>query len=448
VCATCLLALTGRAAAEELPRYRLKVGQELTYHHSGEFNYKVGERSGVHRNDDTWDVRVLRQNADGSWRLLLHLTTTFWVDKQKKPEPQHYLGCCDLFADGRLGPDANLGYRINPTNLFPRLPADAAALAKGWDGLFERDASRTRYTLDAKESVAGKSCVFTGVQETPLDKIYLSTNRTTFTFDPARGLVVKGVSNYTQGYGFDGKGTATMELVGVKDPGAGDVAKLAAEADRYFAAAKKHEELTLRASQRADAKDLLTQAEAALKDARAALSTPLLQEQLDAELKQHARMANHYSNTGPMLAGLLNKPAADWATKDLDGKPVALKDLRGKVVVLDWWYRGCGWCIRAMPQVAQVADDFRNEPVVVLGMNTDPKEEDAKFVVEKMGIRYPVLKAEGLPQKYHVSAFPTLIIIDAKGDIRDLHVGYSATLREDVSATIRKLLAEVKTASK
>jgi peroxiredoxin len=166
----------------------------------------------------------------------------------------------------------------------------------------------------------------------------------------------------------------------------------------------------------------------------------MLREQLDEKLKNHAEQARWIAEGAKRLLKVLGKPAADWDTKDLDGKPHALKDYRGKVVILDFWYRGCGWCIRAMPQVNQLANDFKNEPVAILGMNTDQDEKDAQFVVEKMKLTYPVLKATGVPEKYEVAGFPTLVIIDQQGNVHDVHVGYSPTLRDDVAAVVKKLL--------
>jgi thiol-disulfide isomerase/thioredoxin len=189
---------------------------------------------------------------------------------------------------------------------------------------------------------------------------------------------------------------------------------------------------------------LLTEARETLTKARDASTLPTIRDLLDAQVKKHDQMAQYTRDEAIRRASTVGKPAAEWEAKDLDGKPHALKDYRGKVVVLDFWYRGCGWCIRAMPQVNQLADDFKDQPVAVLGMNTDQKEEDAKFVVEAMSLKYPVLKAEGLPQKYGVRGFPTLVLIGPDGTVRDLHVGYSPTLREEVAKEIRSLLPAAK----
>ena len=110
------------------------------------------------------------------------------------------------------------------------------------------------------------------------------------------------------------------------------------------------------------------------------------------------------------------------------------------MLVLDFWYRGCGWCMRAMPQVKEVARHYRGRPVAVFGMNNDRKEEDARFVVEKMALEYPVLRSEELPARYGVTGFPTLVVIDREGKIADVHIGYSDHLFEDVTATVDRLL--------
>lgn len=95
-----------------------------------------------------------------------------------------------------------------------------------------------------------------------------------------------------------------------------------------------------------------------------------------------------------------------------------------------------------MPELKRLAAAWEGAPVVVLGMNTDAVEEDARFVVQELEISYPTLKAEEIRSQYDISAFPALIIIDQRGVVRDMHVGWSPTLVEDVSGTVGALLRE------
>src|SRR5262249_32793594 len=130
----------------------------------------------------------------------------------------------------------------------------------------------------------------------------------------------------------------------------------------------------------------------------------------------------------------------EWDVKDLNGQAHTLDQYRGKVLVLDFWYRGCGWCMRAMPQVKEVAQHYKDKPVAVFGMNNDRNVDDARFVAQEMKLAYPVLLSQELPSKYGVTGFPTLIIIDQQGKVSDIHVGYSDHLYEEVTAAVDRLL--------
>jgi thiol-disulfide isomerase/thioredoxin len=168
----------------------------------------------------------------------------------------------------------------------------------------------------------------------------------------------------------------------------------------------------------------------------------VLREQLDQKIKNYLNVARMVMAEAGSLAALVVKPAAAWKPKDLDGKEHSLEGYRGKVVVLDFWYRGCGWRVRAMPQLVGLAVDFKNQPVAVLGMTIDDDEKNALFVVEKKKLNYPNLKARGIPKLYQVSVYPTLILIDPEGNVAEIHRGYSPTLRKDVGASIRRLLGK------
>jgi peroxiredoxin len=437
-----IAAVRADEGSRELPRYRLKVGQELKYRDTSDFRYENG--SLAHQTD--WTVWVVGANADGGWRLVVRsssrMAQSFSGQKAHEGPAEVSMAYFDLYPDGRIVANDSFGYRLDPSPLFPRLPNDPAEATKGWKEKNIRQDSSTDFQRTGAAAPGADEWVFDGNHHSSWDRIYLMTSRSHYVFDVRKGVVKRVENANTQGYGFNGKGTGTVTLLSLEQQEPDRVKTLGQESERYFAANQKYQDLLTAASK--DAKDvntLLAQAEKTLKDTRANLTVAVLREQIDEQVKSHAQMASYYAEEAKNRAAVLGHAAADWEAKDLEGKTHSLKGYRGKVVILDFWYRGCGWCIRAMPQVKELAEEFKGEPVVVLGMNTDRDEKDAKFVVDEMGLNYPVLKAEGVPQKYSVRGFPTLIIVDPDGKVADIHVGYSPTLRAEVAKSVQQLLA-------
>jgi peroxiredoxin len=430
------LAVAGLASAgaPEVPRYQFEPGQEMSYRTTSTFKYGEGKAARERGSRADWTVWVVRANVDGSFRLVIRQedNSFYFLNGKKQEQPARArLVYADVFPDGRVIPNDTILYRGHPGAIFPRLPRDAAEAAKGWS--WERDDSKV-----TARPVKGKGFRFEAVTESPLDAIYLSSSRSTYTFD--RGRVSAVESAHSQGYGINGKGTGATELLGVKatDPTRGK--QLAAEEARYFEGVAAYEKALQAAAEVGpeEAKKRLEAAGAALRSV--SVTHPVLKAALEERVKGHEQAVKYRIEEAARRAKVVGKAAEAFETKDLDGQAVRLADLKGKVVVLDFWYRGCGWCIKAMPQVNGLAEDFRGEPVAVFGMNTDAKEEDARFVIAKMGLKYPTLKAAGLPEKFGVQGFPTLIVIDQQGKVHDLHVGYTPTLREDVGRQIKALL--------
>ncbi len=441
---TCLAALAVAAAvpaADDMPRYRFQPGQRLTFHVTSEFKSGEGDSTSNRSQQSDWTVWVVRTNADGSFRLVLRekrtLKTTHGKQTYDLPE-WTLLVYGDVFPDGRVTPNSTIRAYGHPNALFPRLPADAAGAKTGWKAVREDDS-----VLTFRPTAPG-AARFTSTSESLFNKIYLLTNTTHYTFDPAKGFVTRNEWEDTQGYHGNGKGSGAIELAEIKKMDSEQLRAFAAAADKYFAVVAAYDDAT-EAAEKAkpeEAKAMLAKALDGLKAAEKEITQPDLHVDLAERIKQHDQTAKHALDSAERRAAVIGKPAAAFETTDMGGKKVNLSDLKGKVVVLDFWYRGCGWCIRSMPQLNEVAADFAGQPVALLGMNIDQKEEDAKFVMEKMSLKYPTLKAKGLPQKFGVSGYPTLIIIDRQGTVADIHYGYSPTLRADIGKAIRDLLAK------
>jgi thiol-disulfide isomerase/thioredoxin len=226
------------------------------------------------------------------------------------------------------------------------------------------------------------------------------------------------------------------------------VAKFTADAERYFEAtghperALRHDLLEAAVAERVKpgtAAKTLDAWRATLSEARNAVTSPVFRDDLDRQLKEEAgarksqvEQIQHWVKT----AGL---PLSAWKASDLGGKEHVLGNYRGKVVVLDFWFRQC---MRAMPQVEQAAATFRHEqaPVEFLAVSTDEDAADAKFVADTMQLDYPVLRAKKLAEQLGVTLFPTLLVIGPDGTLQGIYLGYSLTLREDLTSCIRRVL--------
>jgi thiol-disulfide isomerase/thioredoxin len=429
------------AAAAELPRYSLPVGRKLIYTTSSASKATAGE-SGMSTKSSI-RVTVVRENPDGSRRVIIRSASSYSqasaAGVHDSPE-RVQLAYADIFPDGRVLPNQSLGIQAEPAAVLPPLPKDEAELSKGWSGSNEAKQETTTYT--SQPAKAGEF-LFSAVRDGVMDKIYLTTHKATYHFDTAKDAVTLVEREMSQDYGFHTKGTGQTKLESDETVDAKEATQLAADFEQFFAAKEKYDELmgeVEKDPEHADAS--IASAESAIQKARDQVNSPDARAELAKVLENHAEYAKYARESSDKFKDVLNKPAASWETTDIEGKPAKLADYRGKVVVMDFWYRGCGWCMYAMPQVKQLAADYKDKPVIVLGMNTDREEKDAKFVIDTMGLKYPTIKAEGIPEKYGVQGFPTLIIIDQDGVVRDVHVGYSRDLRAQVSKKVDELLSK------
>src|SRR5207302_8320909 len=93
---------------------------------------------------------------------------------------------------------------------------------------------------------------------------------------------------------------------------------------------------------------------------------------------------------------LIGSPAPEFTARTLDGsRTVRLADLRGRVIVLNFWSSWCAQCIGEHPALAQAWDRYRDRGVVVLGVDFDDAGSAARSFASRLGIQYPVLTDPG-----------------------------------------------------
>jgi thiol-disulfide isomerase/thioredoxin len=117
-------------------------------------------------------------------------------------------------------------------------------------------------------------------------------------------------------------------------------------------------------------------------------------------------------------------PAPDFKLTALDGKPLTLAALQGKVVLLNFWATWCGPCRAEIPDLVALQDRYKDR-LQIIGLNVDDEEADIKQYVEETGINYPVAMTSNdvRIQFGGIPALPTSFVLDTEGRVVQKHVG-------------------------
>ena len=125
----------------------------------------------------------------------------------------------------------------------------------------------------------------------------------------------------------------------------------------------------------------------------------------------------------------------------LDGTEAALADYEGQVVYLDFWYIGCGPCMRAMPHLADMQEEFGPEGFTVLGVNHHQDAATVQRYLDYRKLDIPQLMIDSLPEGYPVRAYPTWFVIGRDGQVAHRDMGYGEGTDAVLDSVVRANLA-------
>jgi peroxiredoxin/YHS domain-containing protein len=144
------------------------------------------------------------------------------------------------------------------------------------------------------------------------------------------------------------------------------------------------------------------------------------------------------------LPPVLPRSAPNFTLANLAGEKIALENFRGKIVLLDFWATWCKPCVKSMPALQKVHDQFASKNFTALGVSIDEDgKEKVESFVKKHKIAYPILlDGDKNPawETYKVKVIPMLFLVDPQGQIVQQWVG--ETDMKEVESAVAGLVAK------
>jgi DsbE subfamily thiol:disulfide oxidoreductase len=144
-------------------------------------------------------------------------------------------------------------------------------------------------------------------------------------------------------------------------------------------------------------------------------------------------------STGRPLPG---QPAADFTLGLLDGSSLTLSEMRGEIVLINFWASWCPPCEGEMPALQAIWEEFEAEEVTVVGVAYDDTETDAREMITRFGLTYPVGLDAGdrISSDYGITGVPETFVVDQNGQVAYVHIGpvTAEQLRQDLASLLPK----------
>lgn len=147
---------------------------------------------------------------------------------------------------------------------------------------------------------------------------------------------------------------------------------------------------------------------------------------------------------GTVSADASKGPAPDFVLKSNSGQNVRLSELRGQVVMINFWASWCGPCRQEMPLLDELHNRYKGLGFTVLGVNVEEDSRKAQGLLRDIPVSFPVLfdTENSVSELYRVNAMPTTVMVDRDGNMRYLHKGYQPGYEVAYQEQVRTLIRE------
>jgi thiol-disulfide isomerase/thioredoxin len=206
-----------------------------------------------------------------------------------------------------------------------------------------------------------------------------------------------------------------------------------------------------------------------LKDRLAKLKDAAKEESTKTAIDKAVTSAGNVTRTIDMykkLNAMVGKDAAPLAVETwVNGKPLTDGDLKGKVVLLDFWAVWCGPCIATFPHLREWQEQYGDKGLVIIGLTSyykykwddetkrhksdkaATKEEEQEMLVKfaemhSLKHRFALQDGRGMSEYYGVTGIPQAVVIDQQGKIQLVRVGSGDANAKDIDNLLKKLLAD------
>ncbi len=141
-------------------------------------------------------------------------------------------------------------------------------------------------------------------------------------------------------------------------------------------------------------------------------------------------------------AATVGAPAPAFALPDAAGKNVSLEGLRGQVVYVDFWASWCAPCRKSFPWMNDMAQKYGDRGFRVVAINVDKRRADADRFLAQVPARFTVVfdPAGSSPTAWDVQGMPSSYLVDARGNVVVVELGFHDERKDELEAKIRSML--------